>query len=122
MTVISITTVGYGETKPLTDAGRAFTIVLIFTGIGTAVTFAGQLAKTILENNLRYGAKKMRKDIAKLRDHYIICGFGDIGSSICAALNESHIPFVLIDHDEKSLEVLLFTGGVLATWKVKENF
>lgn len=104
MTVITVTTVGYGETKPLSDAGRLFTIVLIFLGLGTAALFATQLAKTFLENNFKdiFGANKMKNNLGKLQDHFIVCGFGDIGSSICSVLDQAKIPFSIIEADEET--------------------
>ncbi len=91
MTAITITTVGYGETKPLSDAGRLFTIFLIFIGLGSAAIFATQLAKAFLENNFKeiFGANKMKKQINDLKNHYIVCGFGDIGSYICSVLDQA---------------------------------
>jgi len=102
MTAITVTTVGYGETKPLSDAGRIFTVILIFLGLGTAALFATQLAKTFLENNFKdiFGANKMKKSLNKLQDHFIVCGFGDIGSSICSVLDQAKIPFSIIEADE----------------------
>ncbi len=104
MTAISITTVGFGEIKPLSNTGRVFTVALIFLGIGSAMVFATQLAKAFLENHFQsyFGASKMMKKINRLLNHYIICGFGGIGSSICATLDDSEIPFVVIEANEES--------------------
>ena len=119
MTAITITTVGYGETKPLSDAGRMFTIILIFLGLGSAALFASQLAKTFLERNLThiFGVNKMKKKLEKIKGHYIVCGFGDIGSTISNALSESHIPFVVIEADEKTAEYAIQRKFLVAQGK-----
>ncbi len=106
MTIITITTVGYGEIKPLSPEGRIFTIFFIILGLSTAAILATQLAGEFIENNFKaiFGANKMRKKINRLQNHYIICGFGDIGSSISAALKEADIPFVIIENNEQIAE------------------
>ncbi len=102
MTAISITTVGFGETKPLSHAGKIFTVILIFTGLGAAAVFATQLAKAFLESRLQnfFGVNKMLKKINRLKGHYIICGYGGVGSAICSTLHDSGIKFVVVEHDE----------------------
>ncbi|RKX91616.1 MAG: hypothetical protein DRP59_07380 [Spirochaetes bacterium] len=106
MTIITITTVGYGEVKPLSPAGEIFTIFFIILGLSTAAILATQLAGEFIENNFKsiFGANKMKKKIAKLQNHYIVCGFGDIGSSISESLKEASIPFIVIENDEKIAE------------------
>ncbi len=113
MTAISITTVGYGETKPLSDAGRIFTVFLIFCGLGSAAVFATQLARAFVENNFKryFGESKMLKKIKNLKGHYIICGFGGIGSSISYSLHDSDIPFVVVENNEET-----------ASWAQKRNY
>lgn len=63
MMIITITTVGYGEVKPLSPAGRLFTIIFIILGLSTAAVLATQLAGEFIENNFKalFGASKMRK-------------------------------------------------------------
>ena len=65
MTGISITTVGFWETRPLSPTGKIFTIALIFTGLGAAAVFAAQFSKAFLESHFRsiFGAKSMLKRI-----------------------------------------------------------
>ncbi len=106
MTIITITTVGYREVKPLSPAGEVFTIFFIILGLSTAAVLATQLAGEFIEKNFKaiFGANKMRKKIKKLSNHYIICGFGDIGSSISISLKEAAIPFVVIENNTKIAE------------------
>lgn len=106
MSIITITTVGYGEVKPLSPAGQIFTVFFIMMGLSTAAVLASQLASHFIERNFKaiIGAGKMRKKINKLQNHYIICGFGDIGSSISASLKEALIPFVIIENNTKITE------------------
>jgi voltage-gated potassium channel len=81
MTVTTLATVGYGETHPLSPAGRVFTIFLILVGVG-ALTY-GLTAATafVVEGSLTgiIGRKKMENEIKKLKDHIILCGIGDVG-------------------------------------------
>ncbi|MCG8452297.1 MAG: bacteriohemerythrin [Spirochaetales bacterium] len=102
MTAISITTVGFGETLPLSSWGRVFTIFIIFAGIGAAAVFASQLAQAFLESHFQqyFGGARMNKIIGRLKGHYIVCGFGGIGSSICSELDEAGVSFVVVEKRE----------------------
>lgn len=113
MTAISITTVGFGETKPLSPEGKIFTILIIFVGLGAAAVFASHLAKAFLESHFKnfFGASKMLKKINRLKDHYIICGYGGVGSAICGTLSNSGIKFVVVEQDDE-----------VAKWAEKRNF
>ena len=104
MTVITITTVGFGEVHELSSDGRIFTIILVFLGFGTAALFATQIARLILESEFAeiLTRKKMGRKIMKMKDHYIVCGYGRIGSAICDALEDERLPFVIIEHSDKS--------------------
>ena len=100
MTVITLTTVGYSEVRPLTQAGRAYTMVLMLAGIGIMFYIITGLAKIIVEGEIRdaLGKRKLQRTIKKLHDHYIICGYGRIGEIIARQLKERHIPFVVVEN------------------------
>ncbi|MDR3631840.1 MAG: potassium channel protein [Desulfocapsaceae bacterium] len=99
MTIITISTVGFGETHPLSTAGRVVTLCIIVSGIGVLTYSLGLVAQIIVEGELRrlFGRRKLEKKIAQLKDHYIICGFGRIGSTIAKELSAEHIPIVVIE-------------------------
>jgi len=106
MTIITITTVGYGEVRPLSPNGQIFAIIFIILGLSTAAILASELARQFIERNFKalYGAGKMKKKINKLQNHYIVCGFGDIGSSMSVTLKEAAIPFVIIENKLETAE------------------
>ncbi len=112
MTIITITTVGYGEVRPLSPAGQLFTAFFIILGLSTAAILASQLARLFIEKNFKaiYGAGKMRKKINKIQNHYIICGYGGIGSAISSALEKAGIPFVIIENSEQIAEFATMEG------------
>ena len=115
MTVITLTTVGYGEVHPLTSAGRAFTIVLIFLGIGILTWGFSNLTAFIVEGELSHALRrrKMEKRIDALKGHYILCGAGHTGSVIIEELTQTRRPLVVIDRDPARIEKLE-RDGVLA--------
>jgi voltage-gated potassium channel len=102
MTVITIATVGFGEVKPLSPAGRIFTIILIYLGIGTATTAItnaiGLAMGPLLWGTLR--KRRMRDMIDKLSNHYIVCGYGRMGRQIIRDLQARGEPFVAIDSND----------------------
>ena len=105
MTVITILTIGYGEIIDLTNNtyGRLFTILIAFTGIGTATYIISTFTAIIVEGQLKETFKKrrMEKNINKLSDHYIVCGAGRVGSVILRELYSTNRPCVVIDRDEE---------------------
>lgn len=119
MTIITITTVGYKEVKPLSPQGQIFAIIFIILGLSTAAILATELARQFIEKNFRaiYGAGKMRKKINKLQNHYIVCGFGDIGSSMSASLKEAKIPFVIIENNAESAEFAIMKNYLVVLGK-----
>ena len=101
MTVITITTVGYGEVRPLSQGGIAFTMMLILSSVGMVAFIVVGLARVMVEGEVRriFGRRKLEKKISNLKDHYIICGYGRIGSYIGQELAKRPVPFVVVEKD-----------------------
>jgi voltage-gated potassium channel len=104
MTVITLSTVGFREVHELDSAGKIFTMILIVFGVSVIGYIVGSLAQIMFEGQFQriIGRKKVEKKIMSLQDHYIICGFGRMGSLICKELAAKPLPFVVI---EKHTEV-----------------
>lgn len=108
MVILSITTVGFGEVHPLSDAGRLFTTLLILGGVGigsyvlltlTRFTFEG-----VVEGSLRRALTRRRveKLIPKLKDHTIVCGYGRLGEEIAEQLLTAGDQVVIVDPNEEA--------------------
>ena len=108
MTVITLTTVGFGEVRPLTDAGRLFTIFLIVFGIFSVTWVATSLVSLIVSEELRSSmrVRRMERDVGKLRGHFIICGHGRMGGQVCQDFARAGEPFVVIENDPEEMERL----------------
>ncbi len=108
MTVITITTVGYREMGNLSVAGMAFTIILIFLGMGIILYIVGLVTQVMVELQLSsiIGRKTLDQQIKKIKDHYIVCGFGRIGKVICKELKSKNIPVLVIDNTPEAKESL----------------
>src|SRR5574340_1099010 len=85
MTIITIATVGYREVHELSDGGMIFTTVLVVFGVSVLWYTIGKFAQIMFEGQLEslIGRKKVEKRLDALKDHYIVCGYGRIGSLIC---------------------------------------
>jgi voltage-gated potassium channel len=106
MTVITIFTVGFKEVKDLTAGGRLFTIFIILGGVGTAVYAFTKFGEIVYEGGIQrlLRRKRMENKLKKLKDHYIICGHGKIGKTVCERLMEEKIPFVIVEKDATEIE------------------
>jgi voltage-gated potassium channel len=106
MSAITITTAGYREVQPLSREGQLFTVVLLFLGVGAAFYILTTLVAAIIEGDLRqvFGARRMRMSIERIKDHYIVCGYGRVGEEIARELRERRVPFVIIDRELHALE------------------
>src|ERR1051326_1681984 len=81
MTLTTVTTVGYGEIHPLSHAGRIFNSFVIGFGVVVIFLAVGTITQTAIELELNqfFGKRRTRNMIEKLKDHYIVCGFGRLG-------------------------------------------
>jgi len=105
MTVLTISTVGYGEVHPLSVTGKFLSILIILLGVGSVGFALGTAGRLMLENRIRAVlGRRYMKSIQKLRNHYIICGFGRMGRIICEELTEKGIPLVVLENDDEVLE------------------
>ena len=105
MTVISLTTVGYGEIEPLSDGGKIFAIVYLGTGLGVFLFCLAELGQMVVAGVFREWVEKRHMEKVKdsLKGHFIVCGFGRMGQIICRHLASSGLPFIVIDKDESAL-------------------
>ncbi len=106
MTVITLGTIGFKEVHDLTDQGKLFTMVLIVFGVSTLGYLVSSVAQLMFEGQIQriIGRKKVEKRIDALKDHYIICGFGRIGSMICRELAANEVPFVIVERNTDVVE------------------
>ena len=108
MTVISITTVGFSETIPLSKVGKYFTMVLCFGGVGFFLYMVSLITEAMLEGGLHtfLGRRLMEKKMADMKDHYIVCGFGRIGKVISKILHENNRPFLIIENNPDEIKTI----------------
>ena len=108
MTIITISTVGYGEVHKLDEVGQLFTVGLILIGF-VAVAFAGRaVVESVLERvwDVSFKISIMKTKISKMNNHYIVCGYGRVGSGAVESLSQAKADFVIIDpNHEKCLEL-----------------
>ncbi|MBF0515962.1 MAG: potassium channel protein [Nitrospirae bacterium] len=108
MVVITLATIGYQEVHPMTDTGRAFTIVLIIFGVGVLAYTVNTAMRIVLEGELQeaLGRRKMEKKIMGMNDHYIICGYGRMGQIICRELRSNNVPYLVVEkeHTDEDLD------------------
>jgi len=101
MTVTTVATVGYREVHPLTRAGQAFTLALILVGVSAALYAFSVLAAMVVEGGWPKYVEQWRRVrmINTLSNHYVICGYGRIGSIVAAEFTRQKTPFVIVDRD-----------------------
>jgi voltage-gated potassium channel len=118
MTLITISTVGYGEIHPLSHAGRIFNSFLIFFGVTIMLLAVGGMTQAIIELELNqyFGKRRIKKMIDLLQNHYIVCGFGRVGRGAALELQRAGVPFLVVDRNDERVELAMKLGmlGVLA--------
>jgi voltage-gated potassium channel len=112
MTVISVTTVGYGELlhgMETVPYARAFTALLLILGTGSIVYFASMITAFIVEGELQTLLKtqQLKKRIRRMREHIVVCGAGSTGRNIIEELVAVEVPVVAIDANERTLRELV---------------
>lgn len=108
MTVITVASVGYGETHPLSDEGRVFTMLLILSGSGVLIYAISNLTALIVEGELTDVLKrmKMNKTIDRLKGHYIVCGDSQTGRYVIDELLKTQKDFLVVEKDRDKILVL----------------
>jgi len=103
MTVLTVSTVGYREVHPLSDAGKIFTIVMIAFGVGIVAAAFSVIAKAVFENQLRRFLERrgIQKEVNSMRGHTIVCGYGRMGRTVADELTRHGEKVVVIDNEPR---------------------
>ena len=106
MTVITLSTVGYGEIRPLGHRGRLFTIALIFMGVISIGYIVNRFTDAIIQGYFQEGIRlrQQRRIMDSLSGHYIICGFSRTGRQIAKEFRAEDVSFVIIDSEIESVQ------------------
>ena len=103
MTVLTLSTFGFGEVQPLSQGGKIWAMIVILFGVSGFAMVVSRLNTSIIKFK-EYKVKKMLNKIKKLKHHYILCGFGRMGAVIARELHEKNIPFVVVDLNEEKIK------------------
>lgn len=106
MTVISVTTVGFKEVRELDASGRVWTMIMSLTGVILIFGTVGIVTEYLINEATsgRSRSRTMAKAVAELRGHYVLCGYGRVGSTVARELVHEGTPFAVIDSNPASLE------------------
>jgi len=105
MIVTTMSTVGYREVRPLSSAGMVFIIVFIVVGVGAFLYAITMIAEYVISGQLKgvLEKRRMKQQIAKLKQHYVVCGFGRVGQQVAAELRQDGMGVVVIDVDSSAI-------------------
>jgi voltage-gated potassium channel len=111
-TLITISTIGFGEPPGMNQDARYLTVFIVLTGVSTLGYALSSAAQVVVESELiqTFGKRRMFKDISKLAGHYIVCGAGRIGARVIREIAHSQHDFVVIEKDETLADRMLSQG------------
>ena len=114
MTVITVSTVGYGYVHPLSRAGEAWTVIVLLTGVAPLDYTAFVLMALVVDGGLHrtFEQRRFTRMLDELTNHFIICGYGRIGSTIAEEFRRQRVPHVVIDRDPEKVHAIIAAGGV----------
>ena len=114
MTTISVTTVGYREVHEMSWAGEAWTTFVLFAGVGTLFYTASTLLGLVVEGGFSAHLRRrwFNRMLHEIKDHFIICGYGRIGSVIAEEFRNQGVPYVVIDRNADRVHQVLEQGGL----------
>ena len=114
MTVITVTTVGYKEVHDLSRTGQAFTVALLLGGVGSALYTFTLLATVVVEGGLPKKLQRRRhaRMLETIKDHFIICGYGRIGSIVARQFERQKVPYVVVERDAERLQAAVDRGAL----------
>jgi voltage-gated potassium channel len=106
MTIITLSSVGFGEVNPLDERSRLFTMGLILMGIITIAYIVNRFTEALIQGYFQEGIRlrQQRNVIDKLENHYILCGYGRMGIHVAQEFQAEGIPFVIIDSEPEEIE------------------
>ena len=115
MTVITVSTIGYGEVHAVSPQGRIFTLVLIVLGVGFFLYVIGNVVQFLVEGRIRLvlGRHKLDKQINQLNNHYIVCGYGRMGRALCRYLTQKQLKFVAIEKNVDRIPIMNEAWGMI---------
>jgi voltage-gated potassium channel len=105
MTVTTFTTIGGGEPAPMSVGGKVWTMAVVMTGFGVLTYMLLALLGYVVEGQLgrEVETRRMRRVLARMTNHFVLCGYGRVGSEIARDFKSEAIAFVVIDVNEESL-------------------
>jgi voltage-gated potassium channel len=114
MTLLTLSTVGFGEIEPLGPRGRAFTVVLILLGLISIGYIVNRFTEAVIQGHFQEQMRwrRQQRQMNSLNQHYLICGFGRIGRQVALEFAAEGIPFVVIDIVPSSLEAAQESGYI----------
>src|SRR6266849_10281816 len=112
MTVLALTTVESPST--LSRPGQVFTVLLLLGGVGAALYTFTLLATVVVEGGLpkRLQRRRQQRMLETLSDHFIICGYGRIGSIVAHQFRRQQIPYVVVERDAERLQAAIDDGAL----------
>jgi len=115
LTIVSMSTTGYGDIVPHTVAGRLFLMAVLVTGVGVVTYSLGTIINILVERQLSSmkGNSKMTKTVEKLENHVIVCGAGRVGGNVAEILKAENTPYVVIEINEALVELMRKAGHLV---------
>ena len=112
MTITTVTTVGYGETHPLSRPGRVFNSGVILLGVATVLYTFSFLMARLVEGDLqaRWARRRREHMLDEITNHFIICGFGRIGQIVAREFSRQNVPLVIIERDLERMQAAIEAG------------
>lgn len=114
MTIITVSTVGYGYVHPLSRVGEVWTAFVLLGGVATLYYTAFVLMALVVDGGLHRGfaQRRFNRMLDQLTNHFIICGYGRIGSTIAEEFRRQGVPYVVIDRDPEKVHGIIAGGGL----------